>query len=142
MRHPVPRRPFRAMERFRDNVQDMLNEMFDAPAWDYSAPAIDVEDRGDQYRIIAEVPGLNKEDLSINVTQRAVTLQGQTSREEKIEEENYIRRERRQGSFSRTIPLPAPIKPDAASASFENGVLTVTLPRETAQQGRQLEIEG
>jgi len=84
MRYPVPRRPFRAMERFRDNVEDMLSEMFDAPAWDYSTPAIDVEDQGDQYRIIAEVPGLNKEDLSINVTQRAVTLQGQTSRRTRL----------------------------------------------------------
>ncbi len=141
VRYPVPRRPFRAMERFRENVEDMLNEMFDASAWDYSTPAVDLQDQGDQYRLVAEVPGMTKDNLSINVAERSVTLQGQTEHQEKIEEENFIRRERRQGSFSRTIPLPVPVNPDAASASFENGVLTVVLPKESPQQGRQLEIE-
>jgi len=75
------------------------------------------------------VPGVKPEDLDVSVTGDTLTIKGDTRAEEEVKEENYIRRERRYGSFCRSLLVPIPVVADKAEAEFENGVLTLTLPK-------------
>lgn len=137
MSYLVPGRPFRGMNRFPGD--------FDAAGdWDAAMgpPLADLEDRGDHYQLVAEVPGVNKDDLSIHVTETSVSLEAVQEHREEMQEGNYIRRERRRGSFHRTFSLPSPISPEEARARFQNGVLTVELPKEGRSRGRSLQIDG
>ena len=104
------------------------------------APEIEAFQKGDQFVVRADLPGLSKDDLSINVTDDAVTIQGERKAEHKDEREGYYRSERSYGSFCRVIPLPAGTITDQAKANFRDGVLEITMPAPPASQGRRLEI--
>ncbi len=97
---------------------------------------------GDRYQLVAEVPGVNRQDLNIHVTETSVSLQAAQQYREETREGNYLRRERRRGSFRRTFSLPSPVSPEEARARFDNGILIVDLPKEGRGRGRDLQIEG
>jgi HSP20 family protein len=102
-------------------------------------PAIDLVDQGESYRINAEMPGIKKEDVNIEVGEREVHVSAET-KEEKGEEDQdggYIWRERRYSRFSRTIPLPEPVQTDKTSAELKDGLLIVTIPKIKAQEGKK-----
>jgi HSP20 family protein len=144
--------PFTALQRFADEVDRMFNEFglglgrgqFGDRLWDAGggmwAPEIEAFQKGDQFVVRADLPGLSKDDLSINVTDDAVTIQGERKAEHKDEREGYYRSERSYGSFCRVIPLPAGTITDQAKANFRDGVLEITMPAPPASQGRRLEI--
>ena len=96
--------------------------------WDFT-PLVDVVDEGDKFMVRADIPGFDKENVDIQVTEDFIELSGKVSTEKKEEKEKYKRYERSYSSFSRTIQLPEDIKPDQASASLKNGVLEVKLPK-------------
>ena len=95
------------------------------------APLVDLADNGAEYVVKAEVPGLNRDDLNIEVTENSVEISGETKSEEKEEDQSkgYIRRERRYSSFYRSIPLPENVLTDKVDAELKDGVLTVKLPK-------------
>ena len=95
------------------------------------APLVDLADNGKEYVVKAEVPGLNKDDLIIEVTENSVEISGETKAEEKEEDKSkgYIRRERRYSSFYRSLPLPESVLTDKVDAELKDGVLTVKLPK-------------
>jgi len=112
-------------------------EQLARPLWGTGAPQIDVQEQDNEYRLRASLPGVRPEDVNITVSGNTVTISGQTQEERQEERGRYLYRERRGGAFSRTIALPAEINADSAQASFEHGVLTLTLPKmETARQRR------
>ena len=84
---------------------------------------------------------MSSEDLDVTVKDNILTISGETKTEEEIEEENYVRRERRYGSFTRSVALPAGAESDKAVAEFEDGVLTVTIPVAEEQQPESIKIE-
>ncbi|KAI0721431.1 HSP20-like chaperone [Fomitopsis betulina] len=94
-------------------------------------PRMDLHEDNQQNVVTAtfELPGLNKENVSIDVHNNVLVVTGESKVEEKRDENGYAIRERRFGKFSRSIPLPQGIKEDAIRASMENGVLTVTFPK-------------
>jgi HSP20 family protein len=92
-------------------------------------PAVDVYDEKDDVVIKAEIPGLSKEDLSVQVTDSTLTIKGEKKREEEVKEDNYYRCERSFGSFTRAVALPCDVKADQVKASFKNGVLDVRMPK-------------
>ena len=94
-------------------------------------PLVDMADNGKEYLVKAEIPGIKKEDLRIEVTQDNLEISGETSVEENEEnkEAGYIRRERRYSRFYRTLPLPENILTDKVEAELTDGVLTVKLPK-------------
>lgn len=94
-------------------------------------PLIDLADNGKEYLIKAEVPGLNKDDLKIEITKDSIEISGETKSEESEEDKKkgYIRRERRYASFYRSLPLPESILTDKADAELKDGILTVKLPK-------------
>lgn len=81
-----------------------------------------------------ELPGLKKEDVSIDVHNGVLTVAGESKQSTEHDENGYVVRERRFGKFSRAVSLPQGVKPDDIKASFENGVLTVQFPKTSAEQ--------
>ncbi len=92
-------------------------------------PRIDIIDRDDNIVVRAEVPGVDKKDLDISVSDNSVTIRGSVRREEKEEKGNYYRCEIARGAFSRTLPLPAEVDGAKAKASFKDGVLELAVPK-------------
>jgi HSP20 family protein len=96
----------------------------------FSQPAIDVKDTGEEYVVEAELPGIPKEDINVELTRNSIKIHGEKRMEEETEDEGYYKRERSYSSFYRDLPLPEHVKPDAADATFNNGVLEIRLPKE------------
>jgi HSP20 family protein len=92
-------------------------------------PRVDVLDREGDFLIKAELPGVDKKDISITIADNVLTLEATMSREDKEEKAEYYRQEISRGSYRRTIALPAAVKESEAKASFKNGVLELTIPK-------------
>lgn len=108
-----------------------------APAY----PALNVWTNEDGAMVTAELPGIEPDDIDISVVGETLTVHGSRTAEELPEGATYHRRERGHGRFSRTFQLPFPIATDGVDASFENGVLTITLPRHEADKPRKIEVK-
>jgi HSP20 family protein len=107
------------------------------------APDVEMYQRNNELVIRADLPGLKKEDVKVDVTDAMLTIQGERRHEEETEHSGVYRSERSYGSFHRTIPLPEGAITDQAKASFKNGVLEITMPAppEHVTRGRRLEIK-
>jgi len=106
------------------------------------SPQIDVRRRGNELVIHADLPGMKKEDVSVEIRDDAVILQGERKEEHEEDREGWYRSERNYGSFYRTVPLPEGTIADSAKAAFRNGVLEITLqtPPHEVNQGRKINI--
>jgi HSP20 family protein len=91
--------------------------------------------------IKAEVPGVKPDDLDITVKGNVLEIAGETEAEDEVKRENYIRRERRYGSFRRSVVLPAEAEGDKAEATFEDGILTVSVPLAEEAQPESVKVE-
>lgn len=128
-----------AMERlFEDSFVRMrpLPSVFGAEAL-----ALDMYETSDSVVIKTGVPGVKPEDVDITITGDTLTIKGETKAEEKVEKSNYIRQERRYGAFHRTVQLPSSLVPDKAEATFENGVLTITIPKSEEAKPKTIKVE-
>jgi len=121
----------RLFDNFRRNWEGafMLPQSFSTEL--VRQPLIDLADNGKEYVVKAEVPGLNKDDLKIEITNDSIEISGETKSEEGEEDKKrgYIRKERRYASFYRSLPLPESIVTDKADAELKDGILTVKLPK-------------
>lgn len=117
----------------------------DWPLWpelaEFRAPAVDMIDRENEIVLRAELPGINKEDISISLAGDSITIEGHSKKEEGDEKGNYKRREIRSSAFSRSLWLPAEVDSDAAKAAFKDGVLEVTLPKTAAAQRKKIQVD-
>ena len=106
-------------------------------------PRVDVIDRDEEVLVRAEVPGVNKKDLEISVSENTVTINGKTSHEEKEEKDNYYRCEVSRGAFTRTVVLPADVDADKAKTktTFTDGILELTLPKVTKSKRHTIKLE-
>ena len=106
------------------------------------SPQVEVFERGGQLVIRADLPGLTKDDVKVELTDDAITISGERRQEQEENREGYFRSERSYGSFYREIPLPEGVKADNASATFRDGVLEITMPApERAEQARSRRLE-
>ena len=105
------------------------------------APRIDVINRDEDIIVRAEVPGVNKDDLDISLTENTITIQGSSDRQEKEEKGNYYRCEISRGTFSRSVVLPSDVDEEKAKAVFKDGMLEVTLPKVEKSKRRSIQIE-
>lgn len=106
--------------------------------------AVDVADRGEEFLVTADLPGYDTEDIELTLADDTLRIEAdrEIESEETDEDERYIRRERRRRSVSRSITLPDAVDAEDVTASYNNGVLTVTIPKEVGDDGgRQIEIE-
>jgi HSP20 family protein len=97
-------------------------------------PQVDVFQRGDQIVVRADLPGLKKEDVSIEIDQNTLTIRGERRQELEDRNEGFYRSERSYGTFQRSIALPEGVTPDDAQASFNDGVLEITVKTPRSQQ--------
>lgn len=95
----------------------------------WSAPAVDMYQTDDEVVVKASIPGFKAEDVQINVTGEILTLRGEVKHEEEKQDKAWHLREQRWGSFERALALPTDVVADKAKAEFENGILTITLPK-------------
>lgn len=104
-------------------------------------PRVDVIDRDDEVLVRAEVPGVEKKDLEISVSENTVTINGKTNHEVKEEKGNYYRCEVTHGAFTRTVSLPGDVNADKAKTSFKDGILELTLPKVTKSKRHTIKLE-
>ena len=146
---PAATGPFRTLERFAEEV----NRIFDdfglgrggarvsgyegAMTW---APRVDVSQHKGELIIRADLPGVDKDDVKINVTEDTVTIHGERHRAQEEERDGVYRTERSYGAFYRNVALPPGTASDQAKASFKDGVLEIRLPAAPGAKGRPLAI--
>ena len=125
--------PFNMMKRFGMDWPAL-------PEFELKSPKVDIIDRDDSIIVKAEVPGIEKKDLDISVTENSVTIKGESRSETKEEKDDYIHSEIRRGSVLRTVPLPCPVDSNKASAKFTDGILELTLPKATKAEKQKIKI--
>jgi len=109
-----------------------------AAAW---APAVDIYETEDKVVLKAELPGLKKEDIDIQVRENTLTLKGEKKFEKEVKEENYHRVERTYGSFQRSFTLPNTVKQEGIEATFKDGILEVSLPKAEEAKAKKVTIK-
>ena len=121
----------------RDLMPSGFDE-FSASVW---SPQVEVFEREGELVVRADLPGLTKDDVNVEVTDDAITISGERKSEHEEKGEDFYRTERSYGSFYRSIPLPEGVNTDEANATFNNGVLEITMQAPQRQtRGRRLEI--
>jgi HSP20 family protein len=126
--------PAREMMSLRDAMDRLFDDAFTRPlsirdGWSSSVPAIDMYQTDDDVVIRAALPGIKSEEVQINVTGEMLTLKGEVKQDQEMEEKSWHIREQRYGSFERSVALPTAVVANKAKADFEDGILTVTLPK-------------
>ena len=105
-------------------------------------PAVDVQETDDAYLVAADIPGLKKEDIQIEILEDTLSIQGTRSHGSEEKKENYHRTERNYGSFKRGFRIPGGFQHDKVKATFTDGVLRLTLPKMDEQKAKQIEVSG
>ncbi len=104
-------------------------------------PRVDVVNRSEEVVVRAEIPGVDKKDLDVFMTDTAITIRGTTSQEHKEEKDDYYRSEITKGSFSRTVELPDDVDAEKAKANFKDGVLELTVPKVKGSKRHSIKLE-
>ena len=139
--------PFRDLVSLRDAMDLLFEESFVQPLGHPQAVAdgsflpVDIYETEESLVVAAPVPGVKPEDVEISISGDTLTIKGETKSEEKLERENYIRQERRYGSFCRAVALPNGLDRDKAEAGFEDGVLKVTFPKSEAVKPKSIKVQ-
>jgi HSP20 family protein len=130
------------------SIRDEINRLFDRPdqnggsdvfnAW---APALDLYEDHDNLALRAELPGLKKEEIEIAIHDNVVSVSGERKNEKKYEGEQTSREERFFGRFTRSLKLPKQVDATRVKASYQDGILSVTLPKAEEAKPRQIEIK-
>jgi HSP20 family protein len=139
----------RMFERFRKDFADLLwpGERLIAepsammPAMETRVPYVDLEDRGKDFLLTAEMPGFKKEDIEIQVQDNSVEIRGSVGWKYDDKSKNYICKERECESFYRMVSLPENVKTDSVQASLKDGMLEVTLPKKVPKQKKKIAIK-
>ena len=131
--------PFREMTQ----LQNRFDRLFDAVGGRQESwlPAVDVFDTQDAVVLKAEHAGMNPDDIQIEVEDNVLTIKGERKFEEKVDEERYYRVERRFGSFQRSLALPQGVKADQIEAAYDEGILTVTVPKAEQEKPKRIEVQ-
>ena len=103
-------------------------------------PAVDLYEKDDHFMIKAELPGVNKDDIKIDLQDRLLTLSGERTYDNEVKEENYYRRERSYGKFQRAFTLPADVDSDKINAEFKDGVLQIEVPKPEEKKAKQVTV--
>jgi HSP20 family protein len=130
----------------RDAVERMLDERFLRPFWPVngdrqSVPAIDLYTTPDAVVAKVALPGVKPEDVDVSIADDVATVSGTFGEEKETTEEGFVHRELSRGAFHRSFAVPIPVKADAATAVFRDGLLTLTLPKTEAVKPLRVKVE-
>ncbi len=139
--------PFDEMVSLRSAMDRLFEDSFVTPrVWrtiangDAITPAVDVHATNDEIVVTASLPGLKASDVDITLTGQSLTLRGELKADESVDRDQYLFRERRYGTFSRTFELPVRVQSEKADATFADGVLTLRIPKADEVKPRQIRI--
>jgi HSP20 family protein len=132
-------------------LQNRFNRLFDDPFFrvgqmDDDAgmglwnPVVDLYEKDGHFMIKAELPGVDKKDIKIDLQDRLLTLSGERTYDNEVKEENYYRRERSYGKFQRAFTLPADVDSDKIKAEFKDGVLQIEVPKPEEKKAKQVTV--
>jgi len=147
MTYLIPYGQFRGLNRLRRDVDDLFSRFFDTSdsggGGQESAfvPSVDVKETEGAYEVCAEVPGLKPEDIKVEYHDGVLTLSGEKKQEIDEEQGSWHVIERRYGSFSRGVRLPAKVDVNKLEASHKDGVLTVSLPKSAESAAKTIEVK-
>ena len=138
--------PAREMMTLREAMDRLFDDAFTAPlsarsGWSMGTPAIDMYQTDNEVVVKASIPGIKAEEVQINLTGDVLTLKGELKHEEERKDRAWHIREQRFGSFERSVALPTAVKTDQADAVFENGILTITLPKADEVKPKTINIK-
>ena len=136
--------PFRGVNTLQDQFNRLFSDVFDRKAEESSltawAPAVDIYETGHELVVKADLPEVDPKDLNIRVENNILTIRGERKFEKKVNEDNYLRVERAYGSFARSFTLANTVNSDAIKADYQNGVLTLTIPKREEAKPKQIKV--
>lgn len=139
--------PLGEMVSLRSAMDRLFEDSFVSPlSWrtisggEALTPPIDVHETADELVVTSALPGVKAEDVEITMTGQTLTMRGEFKADEQINRDQYLYRERRFGTFSRTLQLPVRVQGDLAKATFQDGVLTLHIPKAEEVKPRQIRI--
>jgi HSP20 family protein len=139
--------PFREVSTLQDRMNRLFSEQFanlgteESLAAGSFVPAVDVYEDEHAIQLKFEVPGLDEKEIDIRLENNLLTVKGERKIEKETKEENYRRIERRFGTFTRSFTLPNTVSSESVKASYDKGVLTISLPKKEAAKPKQIKIE-
>jgi HSP20 family protein len=140
--------PFRDVAALQERINRIFNESFgrsrdlddEVSLYDWNPP-VDIYETTDGVILKIELPGIKKEDVSVEIKDNVLTLKGERLIDPNINDENYYRKERSFGKFHRSFSLQDPLKSDLIKASFKDGVLTVEIPRPEEEKPKRITVD-
>lgn len=139
--------PAREMMTLRDAMDRLFDDAFTRPfsvsregGSNWSSPAIDMYQTGDEVVLKAALPGIKPDEVQINVTGDVLTIRGETKQEEEKQDKSWQIREHRWGAFERSVRLPTGVIADKAKAEFDNGILTISLPKSEEVKPKMISV--
>jgi HSP20 family protein len=148
----TPWRPFMDLARWDRDMERMMGDFFGRrPRWperwfrtegmELTAPVVDLYEEKDDIVVKAELPGIEKNNIEVNLADHTLTIKGEKKKEEEIKEQNYYRAERSYGSFVRTLELPKDVHTDKVKATFKDGILEVRLPKTEEAKAKEVKVK-
>ena len=145
----ITRTPNRSLRTLQNEIDQVFSRLFptsdengrnegDTRMW---APRTDMVETADNYEIRLDLPGLSKDDLNINMQERQLTVSGERQHQARNEGDEFVRVERAFGHFHRSFTLPQSIQESNIEAAYEDGVLTITVPKAEESKPRQISIQ-
>jgi HSP20 family protein len=135
---------FRSTSTLQDQINRLFNDTFERTgqesnltAW---APAVDIYESEHELVVKADLPDIDPKDLDIRVENNILTIRGERKFEKKVNEDNYLRVERAYGAFSRSFALANTVNPDGIKADYQNGVLTLVIPKREEAKPKQIKV--
>ena len=136
--------PFRGVSSLQEQINRVFSDVLDRQgegsnltAW---APAVDIYETEHELVVKADLPDVKPEGLDIRVENNILTIRGERKFEKKVEENNYLRVERSYGSFARSFSLANTVNSEAIKADYQNGVLTLTIPKREEAKPKQIKV--
>jgi len=138
--------PWTGMTNFKQEMDRMLERVFEGkwdefPAVGDWAPSLDLSETKDSLVLKVEAPGMDQKDIQISLQENLLTIKGEKRQEKEEKDERYHRVERSYGSFTRSVRLPVGVDASKVTATFKNGLLTVTMPKTVAAKGTTIPIK-
>ncbi len=127
---PIDLNPFQQLDRFISGF-----------GFNFNYPRVDILDENNRVKVIADLPGVGKEDIKLKIEEDRLIIRANTQKEVEEKKENYYRVERNSAGYYREIALPAPVQKEGSKASFKNGVLTVELLKKKGVEDNDIKIE-
>jgi HSP20 family protein len=137
--------PFEEIRRTQERLNQLFEDFMPMEEWGGGkvfTPAVDIKEEEDKLVVTTDLPGINKEEIEINLKEDMLEISAKSGKEKETEDEGYIRKEREYTRFYRAVRLPTSVKEEGSTAKIENGVLTIIIPKMKLEEpSKKIQIE-